>query len=120
MGAALCSNGNKVITASAVKTSKKAQFNRNNKVGAEADVRDRSSALNGVKVKRDHEKLWRAVENGDLAQAELYLDFNEINEANLYDSLGHTMLHAAAERGSTEIFTLLIERTGSKPDVADQ
>lgn len=60
MGAALCSNGTKVIPKAVIRTAT-------------------------AKLKRDHDKLWTAVENNDIKQAELYLDFNEITEANLYD-----------------------------------
>jgi|OM-RGC.v1.039262274 hypothetical protein len=36
-------------------------------------------------VARPHEKLWQAVELQDMFEAEKYLDFNEVVEANLFD-----------------------------------
>ena len=34
-------------------------------------------------LNREHEKLWIAIESNDIASAEKYLDFNEIDESNL-------------------------------------
>jgi ankyrin repeat protein len=70
-------------------------------------------------VKRENEKLWTAVENNDLAAAELYLDFNEVNESQLYDGNGQTMLHLCAELGHSDMMMMLIERTGAKPDMVN-
>ena len=68
---------------------------------------------------RAHEKLWQAVELNDQAAAEKYLDFNEVNEQNLYDPFGQTMLHKAASTGAAEMLMLLIERTGAKNDLVN-
>lgn len=54
-----------------------------------------------------------------MAAAELFLDFNEISEADLYDSAGQTMLHTAAELGHAEMMMMLIERTGAKADMVN-
>lgn len=68
---------------------------------------------------RPNEKLWCAVEANDITAAELFLDFNEINESELYDPFGQTMLHMAAGLGHAEMLMMLIERTGAKPDMVN-
>jgi len=84
MGAALCSNGNKIVQDTHV--SKLKNENKNNR---DEDIADKD--LNGFtksSVAREHEKLWQAVELNDLKAAEKYLDFNDIVESNLYDPFG--------------------------------
>jgi hypothetical protein len=61
MGAALCSNGTKVVS--------------------KAKIHIATSKLKRTK----HDKLWTAIENNEYKTAELYLDFNEINETDLFD-----------------------------------
>ena len=68
MGAALCSNGTKVVSQAVIKSA--------------------TQKANKVQSSRQHDKLWQAVETNDMKQAELYLDFNEITEADLYDTQG--------------------------------
>ena len=66
-----------------------------------------------------HEPLWKAIEDNDLASATRFLDLNEIEEANIYDANGQSMLHKAAQLGQTEVLMLLLERTGSKVDLVN-
>lgn len=82
MGAGICTNANSIaVTGTQIKKHKFSD--------CDVQVTDRdTSPLKAKHVKREHEKLWAAVEINDFQAAELYLDFNEINESNLYDSLG--------------------------------
>ena len=90
MGAALCSNQNKVVQDAAV--TKKQKFDRSfkgKKTGADMDVNDKDMmGFAKSNVAREHEKLWQAVELNDCEAAERYLDWNEVFEAGLYDPFG--------------------------------
>lgn len=68
---------------------------------------------------RKHEVLWQAVEANDTAAAEKFLSLNEVEEINMYDMTGQTMIHKAAALGYTEMLMLLLERTGAKPDLVN-
>ena len=68
---------------------------------------------------RLHEPLWRAIEANDLAAATHFLNLNEIEEQNMYDAAGQSMLHKAAQLGNAEILMLLLERTGAKADLVN-
>lgn len=121
MGAALCSNGNKVVVVKPNKVKASAQLTGAKKGSRDVDITDKdlSNKKQANAIKRENEKLWKAVENNDLAAAELYLDFNEIGESDLYDANGNTMLHTAAELGHAEMMMVLIERTGAKADMVN-
>lgn len=43
-----------------------------------------------------HEPLWQAIERNNHAAATRFLDLNEIELHNMYDSYGQSMLHMAA------------------------
>jgi len=94
MGAALCSNGTKVVSQTIIATSKP--------------------------KRTKHDKLWTAIDNNDYTTAELYLDFNEVSETDLYDQQGQSMLHLSASLGHADLLMLLVERTGAKPDMVNQ
>ena len=68
---------------------------------------------------KHYERLWRAVEKNDSFNTEKFLDFNEVNESNLYDTQGQTILHMAASKGHLEMLMLLISRVGAKPDLVN-
>ncbi len=117
MGAALCSNGKNIVKETKVQK-KRNPFQSNE--SRDDDVSDKDHAgFDKSNIARTHEKLWQAVELNDQAAAEKYLDFNEVNEQNLYDPFGQTMLHKAASTGAAEMLMLLIERTGAKPDLVN-
>jgi ankyrin repeat protein len=78
-----------------------------------------ADAENTAFVTRKHEALWLAVESNDIAAAEKFLDANEVEELNMYDGTGQTMIHKAAALGYTEMLILLLERTGAKPDLVN-
>ena len=111
MGAGICTNANSIAVAG-THIRKHRNF--------EDEITDKdTSPLKARNGKREHEKLWAAVEVNNYHAAELYLDFNEINENSLYDSLGQSILHLAAGLGHAELMMLLIERTGVKPDIVN-
>ena len=66
-----------------------------------------------------HEPLWRAIEENDITAATRFLTLNEIEEQNMYDAQGQSMLHKAAQLGYAEMLMLLLERTGAKPDLVN-
>ena len=66
-----------------------------------------------------HEALWNAVESNNITAAEKFLSLNEIDEANLYDMYGQSMIHKAASLGLVEMLMLLLERTGAKPELVN-
>jgi len=66
-----------------------------------------------------HESLWQAVEKNSFSAADKYLSANEVLEASIYDSLGQSMIHRAAQLGYVEMLMLLFERTGAKPDLVN-
>ena len=68
---------------------------------------------------RLHEPLWRAIAADDLAAATSFLDKNEIEEQDMYDAYGQSMLHKSAQLGHAEMLMLLLERTGAKPDLVN-
>jgi len=67
--------------------------------------------------------LWDAVETNDIKLVETILDklgdSNQLEDADLYDSQGNSMVHKAASMGHAEILMLLLERTGIKPDLVN-
>lgn len=115
MGAAACTNSKSVRV-------QPTQRQKKNDEDAQEDfVGDQDhNGFQKAQAARTHEKLWQAVESNDLFEAEKFLDFNDVTEAQLYDSFGQTMLHKAASIGAVEILMLLIERTGAKPDIVNQ
>jgi len=66
-----------------------------------------------------HEPLWQAIECGDLGSATKFLNLNDIEEQNMYDSNGQSMLHKAAQLGNADMLMLLLERTGAKADLVN-
>lgn len=89
------------------------------KEGEEAKVMDKDSAYFQEDGGRLHEPLWQAVEANDLTSATRFLNLNEIEEQNMYDSNGMSMLHKCAQLGLAEMMMLLLERTGAKPDLVN-
>jgi len=89
------------------------------KTGAEARVIDQDQADFEGDGGRMHEPLWRAIESKDLTAATQFLNRNEIEEQNMYDSHGQSMLHKTAQLGYTDILMLLLERTGAKADLVN-
>jgi ankyrin repeat protein len=94
------------------------------KVGDEGTVDDRCTDTNNAGITRSHEKLWQAVEKEDAAVAEKYLDNiaeqgTNIEESDLMDSVGQSMIHKCASLGYADILMLLLERTGAKPDLVN-
>ena len=89
------------------------------KTGAEARVVDQDESAYEEDGGRMHEPLWRAIEANDHAAATHFLDLNEIEEQNMYDANGQSMLHKAAQLGQTDILMLLLERTGAKADLVN-
>jgi ankyrin repeat protein len=64
------------------------------------------------------------VENDDTAAAEKYLDKladkgTNFGENDLMDNAGQSMLHKASSLGYAEMLMLLLERSGSKPDLVN-
>ena len=90
------------------------------KIGEEANVYDLAADL-PTGVTRKHETLWQAIEKEDNALALKYLDklgdTGVFEESDLVDSSGQSMLHRAAQLGHAEMLMLLLERSGSKPDL---
>lgn len=66
-----------------------------------------------------HEPLWQAIEICDLGSATKFLNLNDIEEQNMYDSNGQSMLHKAAQLGNADMLMLLLERTGAKADLVN-
>ena len=89
------------------------------KTGAEARAIDLDDSNFEEDGGRMHEPLWRAIEANDLAAATRFLNLNEIEEQNMYDANGNSMLHKAASLGQTDIIMLLLERTGAKADLVN-
>lgn len=120
MGAALCSNAKTVKVQPSLKN-KKGLKNLSDEEGAREDyVGDQDiNDFSKSQANRPNERLWQAVELNDMFEAEKYLDFNEFNEASLYDQNGQTMIHKAAGLGNAEMMMLLIERTGAYPDLVN-
>lgn len=87
----------------------------------EADLSDHvQDTLNKLDaVPREHEALWGKIEINDLKGVNKYLDITEIDQHQMYDSSGQTMIHRAASLGHSEIMMLLLERTGAKPDLVN-
>lgn len=73
--------------------------------------------------RRKHQKLWEAVETNDIKAVETILnklgDSNSLEDADLHDASGQSMVHKAASMGHAEILMLLLERTGIKPDLVN-
>ena len=44
---------------------------------------------------------------------------NDIEEQNMYDANGQSMLHKTSQLGYSEMLMLLLERTGAKPDLVN-
>ena len=71
---------------------------------------------------RKHDLLWKAVEDNDVDRVESYLTQHqeyahaEIEQQDLYDSHGTSLIHKAAAAGHVEIMMVLLERTGGKAD----
>jgi hypothetical protein len=88
MGAAICTNGNKIVQDTHVpktKLNNAAAF----KEIAEDDINDKDEyTFTKSDAARPYAKLWQAVEANDLPAAEKYLDWNDVTEANLYDPFG--------------------------------
>jgi hypothetical protein len=88
MGAALCSNSNKVVQEGALKATKTAGGQSSVK-RTEANLKDKDcQPFNYSMTDKHYERLWRAVEKNDLFNTEKFLDFNEVDESNLYDTQG--------------------------------
>ena len=68
---------------------------------------------------RTHEALWQAIEQYDVAAAEKFLDSNEIEEQDMYDNVGQSMLHKIAQIDHSDMLMLIIERTGAKTDLVN-
>ena len=66
-----------------------------------------------------HEPLWQAIEANDLASATRFLNLNEIEEQNMYDANGQSMLHKTAQLGHEDMLMLLLERSGAKADLVN-
>jgi ankyrin repeat protein len=66
-----------------------------------------------------HEPLWQAIETNDIASATKFLNLNDIEEQNMYDANGMSMLHKTAQLGLADMLMLLMERTGAKPDLVN-
>ena len=64
-----------------------------------------------------HEPLWKAIENNEIKAADKFLDLNDVLVQNMYDPFGQTMLHKAALLENHQMIMLLIEYTGTKPDI---
>ena len=65
-----------------------------------------------------------AIETNEIKAVESYLDkINEqgkhLEDSDIYDSSGQSMIHKAASLGHAEILMLLLERTGTKPDLVN-
>ena len=66
-----------------------------------------------------HEPLWQAIEQGNLESASKFLSLNEVEEKNVFDSSGQSMLHRAVQLGNTEMVMLLLEKTGATVDLVN-
>ena len=89
------------------------------KEGEEARVVDKDVAFFEEDGGRLHEPLWQAIEANDVEAATGFLNLNEIEEQNMYDAQGQSMLHKAAQLGHADMLMLLLERTGAKPDMVN-
>ena len=59
------------------------------------------------------------MESNQTEAAEKFLNLNEVEELNMYDATGQSMLHKAAAMGYADMLMLLLERTGAKPDLVN-
>ena len=92
---------------------------RLNKEGEEAKVVDKDGSYFASDGGRMHEPLWQAIEDNDITSATRFLNLNEIEEQNMYDANGMSMLHKTAQLGLADMLMLLLERTGAKPDLVN-
>ena len=92
-----------------------------NREGEETKIVDIEGERGGFdpEVDRMHEPLWEAIEKGDTAAATKFLSLNDVEEKNLYDSSGQTMLHKAVQLGNAEMLMLLLEKTGATTDLVN-
>ena len=72
-----------------------------------------------TEVERMHEPLWKAIEANDTEAATKFLALNDVQEQNLYDASGQSMLHRAVALGSVEMLMLLVEKTGTTTDLVN-
>ena len=89
------------------------------KEGEEARIVDKDKANFEEDGGRLHEPLWQAIEANDVTSATRFLNLNEIEEQNMYDANGMSMLHKCAQLGNSDMLMLLLERTGAKPDLVN-
>eukprot|EP00347_Sterkiella_histriomuscorum_P001332 403372439 len=89
----------------------------------DGDVKDLDTQNNQALQQRKHQKLWEAIETNDIKAVEAILnklgDSNSLEDADLHDASGQSMVHKAASAGHAEILMLLLERTGIKPDLVN-
>ena len=95
------------------------KMQKQSKLGEESRVVDKTAANFEEDGGRRHEPLWQAIESNDLISATRFLNLNEIEEQNMYDAFGQTMLHKTAQLGHADMLMLLLERTGAKPDLVN-
>ena len=72
------------------------KMQRPSKEGEEAKVFDKDASAFQQDGGRLHEPLWQAIEGNDLTSATRFLNLNEIEEQNMYDAQGQSMLHKCA------------------------
>ena len=51
--------------------------------------------------------------------ASKFLALNDVEEQNVYDGNGQTMLHKSVQLGSAEMLMLLLEKTGATTDLVN-
>ena len=64
------------------------KIQKQNKLGEESRVVDKTSANFEEDGDRRHEPLWQAIKSNDLVSATRFLNLNEIEEQNMYDAFG--------------------------------
>ena len=72
------------------------KMQRPSKEGEEARVVDKDASAFEQDGGRLHEPLWQAIESNDIMSATRFLNLNEIEEQNMYDANGQSMLHKCA------------------------
>lgn len=72
-----------------------------------------------------HQELWLAVELNEVNKIREYIDQyedknnEELQEQELYDQTGNSVIHKAASLGHADALMILLERTGAKPDIVN-
>ena len=66
-----------------------------------------------------HEPLWKSIERNDIEAATKFLSLNDVQEKNIYDANGQSMLHKTVLLGNVEMVMLLLEKTGATTDLVN-